>query len=99
MRTLWAEVGRCRACWVGYGSAGVHFSGGPSLPADRRALCGGAAGLPVARHAGLGWAAEGGDCYCMRHTRGGFDFARFGRFLAALAQDAEPSASADPGRM
>jgi hypothetical protein len=41
---------------------------------------------------GLGWVAEGSDAhYCMRHTRGGFDFARFSRFLAALTQDTEPS--------
>jgi len=39
---------------------------------------------------GLGWVAEGRNAYCMRHTRGGFDFARWSRFLAALAQDDEP---------
>src|SRR5262249_20540266 len=46
---------------------------------------------------GLGWVAEGRDAYCMRHTRGEFDFARFGGFLAALAQDAEPGAAPDTG--
>ncbi len=46
---------------------------------------------------GLGWVAEGRNAYCMRHTRGAFDFARFGRFVAALAQDAEPGATPDRG--
>jgi hypothetical protein len=44
---------------------------------------------------GLGWVAEGRNSYCMRHTRGGFDFARFGRLLAALAPDAGPGAPPD----
>jgi hypothetical protein len=46
---------------------------------------------------GLGWVAEGRNAYCMRHTRGRFDFVRFGRFLAALVQDAEPGAAPDRG--
>jgi hypothetical protein len=45
---------------------------------------------------GLGWVAEGRNCYCMRHTRGGFDFDRFGKFLTALDQVAEHGATPDP---
>lgn len=36
-----------------------------------------------------GWSAEGGDADSMRSEGCGFDFARFNRFLAALANDAE----------
>jgi len=46
--------------------------------------------------AGLGWAAEGRNAYCMRHPRCDFDFARFGRFLAVAGGDAEPGALLDP---
>jgi hypothetical protein len=48
---------------------------------------------------GLGWVAEGRNAYSIRCTRGRFDFARFGRFLAALASDAEPGAAPDPAGM
>jgi hypothetical protein len=49
---------------------------------------------------GLGWVAEGQNAYSMRNTLGGeFDFARFGRFLAALGQDADPGAAPDRGGM
>jgi hypothetical protein len=33
----------------------------------------------------LGWTAEGRNAYSMRHRSGGFDFARFGRFLRAVS--------------
>jgi hypothetical protein len=45
----------------------------------------------------LGWVAEGKNAYSMRHTRGGFDFARFGRFLEALTPGNEADATADSG--
>jgi hypothetical protein len=49
---------------------------------------------------GLGWVAEGRDAYSMRSNIGDeFDFARFGRFLTALGQNAEPGAAAVGGGM
>jgi hypothetical protein len=34
-----------------------------------------------------GWVAEGRDAYCMRHTRGKFDFSTFRAFLGAAGAD------------